>query len=266
MRNSLKFALHVFIVCIATLIVLSFFQRHLIYFPTVFETYDHDVLARKNLMLVTGENNLQWLVSPYKGVDGKNAVVVLFHGNGGAAIDRFFKADLFNRHGYDVVLAEYPGYATNTHLKPTEANFYAAGREIIRKTKQDFPRHGLILYGESIGSGTAIEMAREFDVKALVIESGFTSMPDMAQLRYPILPVRYFVWDKFDNLSKIGEIDTRIIILHGVQDGVVPFAHGQALFSAAHNKQNITLIPLAEAGHNNIYDDLLFADFIKHLD
>lgn len=249
--------------CAVLLAFLTLIQRSLIYFPAKFASYDMDYLSRNGLE-IRRAGNLEWLLSPalHDGNRSKNAVIVLFHGNGGAALHRDFKAKLFNLHGYDVVLAEYPGYATNPG-RPSEKAFYGAARVIIEKTLEELPEHALILYGESIGSGVALQMATEYDTEAVIVEAGFSSLADAAARIYPFLPVRYLLWDRYDNLEKISGINTRLIVIHGENDTIVPIALGRRLFDAAGNDK--VFMQVDRAGHNDIYDYLSFSELIGHL-
>ena len=249
--------------CIGAFFVFLFvFQRNLIYFPARFPAYDPAYLEEHDLSLRRAED-LAWLYSPPRPeATGRQAVIVLFHGNGGAAINRLSKARLFNDAGYHVVLAEYPGYATNPG-RPSEQAFYAAGRRIIEKTKEEFPAYDIILYGESIGSGTAVQMALEYDIAALVIEAGFSSLTEVARITYPYLPVALLLLDRYDSLGKIHAIRAPLIQIHGRRDRVVPFHIGKDLFDRAPDDK--IMIVLDDAGHNNIYEFLSFSRLIGAL-
>lgn len=253
------------IVYVSVLVVLVLGQRHLIYHPETYDSYNQTYLDANNIDVVTDGDVLEWLALPFIGgkEHDKNTVVILFHGNGGAAIHRVFKAKLFNLYGYDVVLAEYPGYGTNTDTRPSESAFYEAGRTIIRQTKKDFPGHELIIYGESIGSGTAVQMATEFDIKALIVEVGFSSLMDVAQNIYPFFPVGYLLKDRYDNISKISEVDATLIIIHGEKDTIIPIKYGEKLFDAAGEKKYF--IRIDEAGHNDVYDFMAFSQLLEQL-
>jgi len=125
---------------------------------------------------------------------------------------------------------------------PSEESFYNAGRIIIDKTLSDFPNTNLYIYGESIGSGTAVQMATEYDERALIIESGFSLLGDVAFSKIPFIPVSVLLRDKYDNVSKINNINSRLISIHGDQDKVVSLKFGQKLFDAFKGRKDIFVI------------------------
>lgn len=243
---------------IAFLIILFFFQSWFIYHPRTFDSYE-DKLTQINGIIVS-DQNLEWVFLPSKQISNKT--LVYFHGNAGAAIDRVSKASPWRENGFNVVLAEYPGYGTNDG-RPSEEEFYRVGRVIIDKTLKDFPNAHLYIYGESIGSGTATQMATEYDEKALIIESGFSSLVDVAFSKMPFIPVSLLLRDKFDNISKINDINSRLIVIHGDADTVVPFRFGKNLFDGYKGEKQ--KIVINGAGHNDIYNFLKLDDLINIL-
>jgi hypothetical protein len=108
-----------------------------------------------------------------------------------------------------------------------------------------------VLFGESLGSAVATRLATEVASRALVLESPFTSVPDMARAVYPFLPLWPFVRTRYDTLSKIGALRVPLLILHGERDEVVPFAQGRRVFEAAPEPKRFYAIP--GAGHNDTY-------------
>ncbi|MBT4937728.1 MAG: alpha/beta hydrolase, partial [Rhodospirillaceae bacterium] len=124
-------------------------------------------------------------------------------------------------------------------------------------TDQDIPPARWVLYGESLGTGVAVEMARRFaiqgtPVNAVVLEAPFTSMADAAADHYPYVPALALVRDKFNSLAKIATIKTSLLVFHGDQDRVVAFAQGKTLFEAARDPKSFRR--LDGAHHNDLYD------------
>tara|TARA_B100001750_G_C15503474_1_gene598768 strand:+ start:1077 stop:1706 length:630 start_codon:yes stop_codon:yes gene_type:complete len=202
-----SFILTIVVLYLGWVSVLYILQRHLIYHPTTFDSYDTSALLNQNVVVMK-DGDLQWLFLPAP--FHSNKVLVYFHGNGGNAIGRIDRVESWRQAGFDVILAEYPGYGPNSG-KPAEEDFYRSGRRIIDKTLNDFPNVDLYLYGESIGSGTAVQMATEYDEIALIIECGFSSLTDIVQSKYPIIPTKILLKDKFDNISKINRIDSYLL-------------------------------------------------------
>jgi pimeloyl-ACP methyl ester carboxylesterase len=114
--------------------------------------------------------------------------------------------------------------------------------------QQKVPAAEVILVGESLGAGTAVELATRRDNRLLLTLSAFTSVPDMARLAFPWLPLRWFVRNRFDNLRKLPAVRGPVFLTHGTDDRVVPFAHGQLLAEAAPPPSRFLALP--GVGHN----------------
>src|SRR5205085_1913211 len=108
----------------------------------------------------------------------------------------------------------------------------------------------LVLYGESLGSAVAVEIAAMQRVAAMVLESPFTSIAAVAQHHYPYVPARLLIWNPFDALSRIGHVTAPILFLQGGDDRIVPVRFGEALFAAAPEPKERWLAP--EAGHEDL--------------
>jgi fermentation-respiration switch protein FrsA (DUF1100 family) len=243
-----KICVSVLITYLAVLILMTVFQRSFIYHPSIFENYDQSKLNQINAIVVN-DQNLEWLFLP--AYQSTNRILVYFHGNGWHALGRANKADRWRQNGYNVVLAEYPGYGTNAG-SPSEQSFYDSARVTINKTLSDFPNTELYFYGESIGSGVAVQMATEYDERAVIIEGGFSSLTDVAWNRYPFLPVPLLLEDKFYNISKINDIGSKIAFIHGVKDKTVPYRFSKKIYDQFDGDK--LFITLDEASHNNKYD------------
>jgi fermentation-respiration switch protein FrsA (DUF1100 family) len=241
------------------LIVLYIFQSWFLYHPRTFDAYE-EIDLKKIHAVVVSDNDLEWLFLPSRNTSNKT--LIYFHGNAGAAIDRAYKAEAWRQNGFNVVLAEYPRYGTNDGRR-TETNFFTSGRIIIDKTMESFPGTQLYIYGESIGSGTAVQMASEYDEKALVIEGGFSSLIDVVQNTLPFIPARFLLRDQYDNISKINQIDSRLIVIHGVKDNVVRFKFGQKLYDEFQGDKDF--LKIDDAGHNDIYSIVDMNAEIKRL-
>ena len=107
-----------------------------------------------------------------------------------------------------------------------------------------------MLYGESLGSGVAVELTTQREIGALILEAPLTSVAEVAQCRFPYVPASRMVVDRFDSLSRIGKVKAPILILHGEHDRVVPIRYGRALLDAAPEPKEGWFAP--EAGHENL--------------
>lgn len=159
--------------------------------------------------------------------------VLLCHGNAGTISDRTLKASLLHRLGLSVLLFDYRGYGKSLG-SPSEKGTYqdaeAAWRWLAAK---GFAPERVVLYGESLGNGVAVETALRHAPRALILESAFTSIADMGKVVYPWLPVKLIARTRYDNLAKIPSVRAPVLVMHSREDGVVPFSMGRALFAAA---------------------------------
>ena len=231
------------------------FQRQLEYFaysaPLGTPT-DAGVPEMSDIHFTTadGLNLFSWFAPPKK---KGGEIVVLFHGNGGNIAMRAYKAGLFLERGYGVLLCEYRGYSGNPG-SPSEQGFYSDGRAVL-KWLQDkgYKKSQLVIYGESIGTGVAVQMALETQPKYLILEAPFTSAADVAKDNYHyLIPVDLLMFDRFDSIDKIKQINSDLLVIHGTDDGIVPTKFGIQLFKAANQPKRLLLVH--GAGHVDLYN------------
>src|SRR5262249_53776350 len=152
----------------------------------------------------------------------KAPVIVYLHGNGGDVGYRSERLRRFAELGLGALLVEYRGYARNPG-GPTEPGLPArarAGPALIDAQPNRPDRR--VLYGESLGAGIAVLMAADNPVAALVLESPYTSIADVAQSHYPWVPVHWLLHDKFDAVAAIGRVKAPKLFLHAEHDTVIP--------------------------------------------
>jgi hypothetical protein len=229
---------------------LFFFQRQLLYFPdkTRPELAGLEQLGVREVVLATedGLSLLSWYLPSRPG----RPVILYFHGNGGHIGYRVERLLRFAREGYGVLMLEYRGYGGNPGT-PSESGFYADARAALDLLEREaVPANRHVLYGESLGSGVAVQLAVQHGVAALILEAPFTSVAEVAQCHFPYVPAARMVIDRFDSLSRIGRVKAPILVLHGERDRVVPVRFGRALFNAAPEPKEGWFAP--EAGHEDL--------------
>jgi fermentation-respiration switch protein FrsA (DUF1100 family) len=180
-------------------------------------------------------------------------VVALFHGNAGHIGHRVFKARDLIAAGFGVFLAGYRGFGGNPGA-PGEAGFMKdAAAQIGWLAARGIAARRLVLYGESLGTAVAINVASGLagqgrPVAGLVLETPFTSLADVAQHHYPMVPFRSIIVDRFDALRHVGQVEAPLLVLHGDRDDVVPQRLGRQLYDAAAVPKEAVWIP---GGHHN---------------
>ncbi|HEU4838165.1 MAG TPA: alpha/beta hydrolase [Micavibrio sp.] len=201
-----------------------------------------------------------WHKAPYP---PSKPTIVWFHGNASNVGITTWRALPYLKQGYGLLAVEYRGYAGNPGA-PTEQGLYKDGRAFIEWLKAEgVAENNIIVYGESIGSGPAVQMAKEYpSLHTLILESPLTSTMDAAAFHYPYIPVKWLIKDRYENIPKIKDIKSPLILIYGDRDRVIPHRLGEALFKAAPEPKSLIVI---EGGDHNNLDDFHVADKIISL-
>lgn len=211
-----------------------------------FEGYDIQEVAtetRDGLRLV------HWYRPP---ADPDGPVLVVFHGNAGHYGDRVTKLGELLDAGFGMLFAGYRGYSGNPG-SPTEADLTVDANLLLDWLQsQGVGAERTILYGESLGTGVAVKMAATREAAAVILESPYTSIAELAQMHHWYLPARWLILDKWNSIDHIPQISAPLLVLHGTRDRTVPLRHGQELFEAAPEPKR--MIVMDEAGHVDLFD------------
>lgn len=170
----------------------------------------------------------------YVPLENHRGVVLFSHGNAGNLSGRIESIGLLRSFGFSVLAYDYGGYGYSTG-SPSEQRLYADIRamwDYLINVKQ-IPPSEIVLFGRSLGAAPTAELAQSVTPGAVVLESAFLSVPDVAK-DMPI--VGYLTWlirHRFENKDKVGKITSPLLVVHSPDDEVIPFAHGQRLFELA---------------------------------
>ncbi len=220
---------------------------------------DYELYSTKEVKILTNDKIklLSWF---YLG-DEKLPLLIYFHGNSFNIGDRAYRIKKYINKNWSVLLVSWRGFGGNDG-KPTEANLYKDGEAALKwiSKNTNFSKDQIVVYGESLGSGVAVELAVKYKFLSVVLEAPFTSIPDIAKKRYKIYPTKYLVKDKFDNLSKINKLKSPLLIISGKKDEIVPHQHSLKLLKNANVKKKGVFID--EAIHNNLYEFNIEKDVI----
>lgn len=221
------------------LVVMYVYQRKLMYYPEklIYDAAHYGVPAA--------------IITPIKAEDGTSLEIwhllppktggqylLYFHGNAGHIGDRMEKLRIYNEAGFGVIGVSYRGFG-RSEGSPSEMGLYMDAKAAFRYAQSlGLEAKDLILYGESLGSGIATETAKWLadngtPAKGLVLEAPYTSVAGRAQEKYPFIPARYLVHDKFESIAKIKGIHCPLLIFHGARDAVIPIHHGRTLLATA---------------------------------
>lgn len=175
--------------------------------------------------------------------------LLYFHGNGGSLVTRAERFGKYLARGYGVLMMTYRGYGGSTGQPSERANVADAklAYEMLRGLGVD-PAE-IVIYGESIGSGVAVQVAAEKPIAGLILDAPYTSVVELAAAAYPFLPVRLFLTDRYETMRFIGRLTAPLLVVHGELDNVIPVAMGRAVHAAARGPKEMVTFP--RAGHSD---------------
>jgi fermentation-respiration switch protein FrsA (DUF1100 family) len=218
------------------LIVLTYiylFQRNLLYHPSENGYQGDKINFDYKEVFIQNKEEIKlkaWLHE--KDLINKKTII-FFHGNAGNLSNRNYKLNELSKFDVNFLIVAYRGFSGNQG-KPSEQGLYEDARSTLDwlKTK-GIKEKNIILYGESLGTAVAIETAQNKNFAGIILESPFTSMVELAQKYYPVLPVKYLLKDKYETIKKLSNINSPLLVLHGRLDAIVPFTMGKKLFEQA---------------------------------
>ena len=232
-------------------------DNHFIFFPTrdISQTPAHVGLHYEDAQFTAadGAKLHGWFIP---GINPNNTDTLLwFHGNAGNISDRLDNLLLLSRRlDTNILIFDYRGYG-NSHGKPSERGLYADADAALAylRARGDIDMTRLTLFGRSLGCAVAVDLAARHPVKAVILESPFTSIDAMASHMRggltSIIPTSWLIRSKFDSLSKIPNIQAPILLIHGDQDDIVPIQMARELYAAANAPKQF--YPIPGAGHND---------------
>jgi len=190
-----------------------------------------------------GENLAAWRIPPASG----RPLILYFHGNAGGLDLRVERFRAIVKAGMGVLAIEYRGYASSTG-RPSERGLKLDGEAAYAAAVESGVRPDrIIAFGESLGSGVAVSIAARRQIGALVLDSPYSSIADVAASAYWFVPVRALLRDPFRNDLLISQVSAPTLMVHGTKDPVVPIRFGEKLFTLANPPK--TFWRVEGAGH-----------------
>ena len=177
--------------------------------------------------------------------------IVHFHGNAETAEANAFLGREMKKRGFATVLVEYRGYGRSRGAAPNEEGLYLDATAILDSlAARGIGPDRVVLWGQSLGTGVAAEMAKRGRGTRMVLVAPFTSMVDMCSRNVPVLPASLVMGDRFDTLSKAPSIAAPTLVVHGDIDDVIPFEQGERL---SRTLPHGTFLKVPEGRHDNLY-------------
>ena len=248
----------IIILCLLYIGVVAFVyikQRSLLYLPGVDNYEDERLIINTNQVFIQNKEGDELRSIFFKHPNSIKTTLLMFHGNAGPIENRFYKVNKLSKYEQNILLISWRGYSGNSG-KPTEQGLYSDAEAAIQWLKnQNILPKDIIIYGESLGTAVALEMASKYQFKGIILEAPFTSMIDAAKHHYPYLPVSWMLKDKFLSSFKIKQNFSAIFIIHAKGDEVVPFWMGEKMYEMA-NEPKMKLF-INENKHLVTYDENL---------
>jgi fermentation-respiration switch protein FrsA (DUF1100 family) len=258
-RKLAKTLIELLVTCLLIFLMLRWFEHSQVYHPD-------RVLAATGAELGRPFENVPFQASDGVELNGwffpastnsprPRLAVLVCHGNAGNISHRLGLCAALLATGVNVFVFDYRGYG-RSQGRPSEEGTYRDAQAAYQWLRQKgFPGTNIIAFGESLGGGVAAELAARATVGGLVLQSTFTSIPDMGAELFPWLPVRWLGTIHYDTRSKLPRLKVPVLVMHSPADGMIAFHHGQSNFAAANEPKLFWELrgehndPLADAQH-----------------
>ena len=227
-------------------------QRHLMYVPDRTRVAPEAAgLESVREYLLQTHDEARIVSWRFDGEPGRPTILYL-HGNAGNLASRADRFQRYQSRGFALMMISWRGYSGSSG-SPSEANNVADAQLAYDTLRaQGVRSEDIVVYGESLGSGVAIQLAGERPVAALVLDAPYTSIVDVALLTYPYLPVRPLLIDRYESDRHIARVKAPVLVLHGERDAVIPVHMGQAIHRMSPEPKKLALFP--EGGHIDLDD------------
>lgn len=233
------------------LVVLAtyYLQRKLLYFPDTRRiapsSVGLDMVRELEIATPDGERVIAWYGAARPG----QPTLLYFHGNAGSLTTRSERISKYLQRGRGVLMMTYRGYGGSTGSPSETANVADAKLAYDKLRSMGVEAEDIILYGESLGSGIAVQVAAELPVGGLILDAPYTSIVDMAERVYPFLPARWLMTDRYETLRHLKRVSAPLLVVHGEADTLIPVEMGRAVKAAAPGVAEIVTLP--GAGHSD---------------
>ena len=263
MKKLLNFVLLIILLYILSCTYIFFVQKDLIFFPS------------KKTFNLPSENNLEELSITSNDAINLNAwflnnksdkIIIFLHGNGWNIYYNKERLKIFNELNISAIMFDYRGYWKSDGKINKEEDIYNDAKTIYDYLINKWVKHNnIIIWGQSLGSAVGINLAQNKDIYAIIVESAFYSMDEMASKQYPFLPTTFISNFHFKNNEKISNINSPILIIHSKNDEMINISNAKRLFENANNPK---LFLETKGSHNWWYNssyDLYVSSLRKFL-
>ena len=243
MSGVVKILVYAAIAYVLIVAVAYFAQRKFTYFPNATrvapETTGLEGFREVELPTPDGDRLIAW----YAPAPAGRPTLLYFHGNGGGLQNRAMRFQRYQHAGFGILVMSYRGYSGSTG-RPSEAHNIADARLAYDYLiKQGLKPSDIVLYGESLGTGVAVQLASSVPVAGVILDAPYTSIVEVGAKSYPILPLRWIMTDRYESDKYIARINAPLLILHGARDPIIPLEMGQRMHELAREPKRIVVFP-----------------------
>ncbi len=238
-------------------IALYFLQDKFLFHPKKLSSnyqYHFDFPFKEINIEINKDQNLN-LVQFYPDTSLLKGVVLYFHGNMNNINYYAPFAKNFTKSGYEVWMPDYPGFGKSTG-KLTEQELYNEARQVYKLANAKFNADNFIIYGKSLGSGIAAQLASNMDCRRLILETPYYSIPALFNCYAPIYPTDFMSNFKIPTFKYLQDVDAPVTIFHGIDDEVIPYNSSIKLKQFL--KASDTFISIPNGKHNNLNQSAVF--------
>lgn len=273
MRNKLKSILKIVLVTFLALVAVAYggllvlfkvHERSLVYRPSSTIAAEAGTLPHQTISLTSGDrvHITGWRIQPLARACSE-LWFLYFPGNSGNVSTNVGRLAVLQGLGTNILALDYRGFGASEGL-PSEGGLRLdaeAAYWYLRNTER-VPASRIILYGHSLGSAVAIDLASRVPVTGMVLEGAFTSLTKVGEAIFPILPISLIASNRYDSASKIGVIHCHELFIHATDDHSIPISFGRQLYQQAVGDKRLVEM---RGDHNTIYlaDKGKFVDAIS---
>ena len=184
-----------------------------------------------------------------------DTTILWFHGNGSNLSHpgrvEYIKL-LHDRLGVSFFIFDYRGYGRSAG-RPSEPGLYQDAQDALAylRSREDVNPERIVYFGKSLGGAVASHLATQNPPYRLILESTFTSTPDMARVQFPFLPLRPLLYTRYSNRKHLAAIHAPVLIIHGDRDEQVPVQHADTLYAVANEPKQLYIVRGAD--HDDVY-------------
>lgn len=232
-------------------ILLTLFQGKIVFLPgkTIFMTPGDAGMEYEDLFIEVSEGVS--INAWYIPAENAKGTILFCHGNAGSMSHRVETAEIFHSLGMNVMLFDYCGYGRSLG-KPSEMQTYRDAEAVWNYLvdKISISADKIVVLGRSMGGPIAAKLAKDHQPVLCILESTFTSVPEMGKSKFPIFPTKLLVTIKYPTIDYVSEIKSPMLIVHSPDDEIIPYWMGEKLFEAASEPKEFLKL---SGGHNETY-------------